>query len=194
MAESVVSLCNKALLAIGAATISDLKEGSKESLVAGQFYALALDTVLSGHAWPFASKRQRLALKTANLSTMRFCYGLPFDCLLARELVKPFPDMKPIPFETGNQGDERVLYTDLPGAVLLYTARIVDPALFSPGFCAALSAKLAAMFAIPITQNANLAQMNERAFQTALAEAETEASQESEKKPRREAEWMRARR
>ena len=193
MAQSKIGLCNMALAHIGASAISDLLEGSRESIEIGVFYDLAIDATLADFSWPFATKRLLLSRKAVNLSNHHYCYGLPFDCLVAQDILRHLDLDDPIVFETGNQNDERVLYTNHPNAVLVYTARGTDPSLFSPGFILASSLRLASLIALPITQNMDVAQRALQLYRSSLIEAETNAAREMRKQPRKVAEWTRRR-
>jgi hypothetical protein len=130
--------------------------------VASQLYPLARDALLSAHPWSFATRQAELARLTHGpTTTFAYAYQLPNDYLKA--------------LSAGNGGRgrglvfqivNRQLHTDAEPTVLTYVFRPSEgdfPAYFS----AALVARLAAEFCLPLTENSSRAERLSR-----LAEAE----------------------
>ncbi|MFT3906825.1 MAG: hypothetical protein QM718_11015 [Steroidobacteraceae bacterium] len=61
MATSEVSICNRALIKLGAQTILALTENNTRSRVMAQTYAIVRDAELDRHRWKFSLKRAALA-------------------------------------------------------------------------------------------------------------------------------------
>jgi hypothetical protein len=162
MALSSIELCSNALVKLGAEGISSFDDGSAEARVASRLYPLARDALLSTHPWSFATRHAALARLTATPTTTFACaYQLPNDYL------------KAISAGVGGRGSglvfqivNRQIHTDAEALALTYIYRPSEgdfPAYFS----AALVARLAAEFCLPLTENSSRA---ERLFRLADAE------------------------
>jgi hypothetical protein len=162
MALSSIELCSSALVKLGAEGISSFEDRSAEARVASRLYPLARDALLSSHPWSFATRQMALArLGSAPATTFAYAYQLPGDYLKA--------------LSAGADGRgsglvfqivSRQLHTNAEAPVLTYVFRPSEgdfPAYFS----AALVARLAAEFCLPLTENSSRAERLAR-----LAEAE----------------------
>ena len=80
MADSKFDICNKALVLVGANTISSFTQNTTESKVANQLYESTLENLLTRCRWRFASKQAQLSKNTANPDA-RYdsSYALPND-------------------------------------------------------------------------------------------------------------------
>ena len=120
-------------------------------------------------------------------------YTLPSDMVSSKYLYSDSyrvrPDAPPIPFElsTDNLG-EKVLLTDLDGAILVYTKAPSSYTLLPPHAVLALSYKLAELIAFPVTRDAEIEAKVAKQYQRALHSAiEKEAnSQKPDIDPRGE--------
>lgn len=168
---SEVDLCNRALSGLGArSTISNLTEGSAESVQCALHYGPSRDELLRLHLWSFARRQKILALLAAAagtpenpsgtgpvpLSPWRYQYQPPTNCLRIRQIYQPVTGGAKIAYALSGDEDSAgnpidVILTDQPQAVLIYTARISAVDVFPPDFQAALVATLAAKLAIPLT-------------------------------------------
>lgn len=150
MALTKYQLCSRALLKIGANTISSFDEGTVEAEVAGNLYDSARDTVLSAHPWSFATGQTTLGkLDASPLADFDHAYQLPTDFLRALSLGETS-------LETGRGAPyrihERRIHTNTDGVILTYIFR-PDESTFPPFFDTALIARLAADFCMPLTEN-----------------------------------------
>jgi hypothetical protein len=162
MALSSIELCSSALVKLGAESISSFDDGSAEARVASRLYPLLRDALLSTHPWSFATRQTELArLTDAPTTTFEYAYHLPNDFLKA--------------LSAGNGGRgrglvyqlvNRQLHTDAESVVLTYVFRPSEGD-FPAYFNAALVARLAAEFCLPLTENSSRAERLSR-----LAEAE----------------------
>jgi hypothetical protein len=154
MALSALALCSRALLKIGAATISSFDEGTAEAEVAANLYPSVRDALLSAFPWSFATAQTRLPrLATAPAADYANAFQLPPDFLRA------------LSAGAGGQGrglvyriSETRLETDAPEVVLTYVFRPSEGA-FPPFFDSALIGRLAAEFCIPLTENTSRAEL-----------------------------------
>jgi len=162
MALNSIELCSSALVKLGAEPISSFEDGSAEARVAALLYPLARDALLSTHPWSFGTRQTELArLTTGPTATFTYAYQLPNDFL------------KALSAGNGGQGRglvfqivNRQLHTDAAAAVLTYVFRPSEGD-FPAYFNAALAARLAAEFCLPLTENSSRAERLAR-----LAEAE----------------------
>lgn len=169
---SVVDICNLALGHIGTkAFISSLTDDSAEAEVCNRFYASTRDAALASAPWPFAKKRADLALLNTTREGWAFCYARPSTCLSPRfiwnGLRNPRADQL-IPFEQqlDDAGEALLICTNQPSAVLVYTARVENPGLYSPQFVSALSWLLASNIVAALNAKPEHARL---AFQSWLA-------------------------
>lgn len=196
MAASPVTVSNMALTRLGGSTIASLTEGSKESILCNTFFEASRDAVLREHLWGFARKRKTLAEVDSSLpdNGWSYIYAYPSDCLAARHIYTPIPDGDAIPYERciDSSGTQLIL-TDQPEAVLVYTARVTDLTRCDPIFIEALSWKLAAEVAIPLTQNSSLTQMAFKEYQSVLSRARTADANEGQARKEGLADWLKVR-
>ena len=61
MADSKFDICNKAMVLVGANTITSFTENTTESKVAGQLYESTLENLITRCRWRFASKQLQLS-------------------------------------------------------------------------------------------------------------------------------------
>lgn len=156
--SSKVQICNLALSRVAVSSfIGNIEtERSKEAIVCNRWYDHCRRVVLQDFDWGFARRREALALTGGTAPThWLYEYVYPNLCLSVRSLVHPSTptprkDQK-IPYEIGNDGTQRVIYTDLEDAEVVYTVDVTNANLFPPLFENALSALIASEIAIPLT-------------------------------------------
>jgi hypothetical protein len=173
MPLSPVALCARALLKIGAQTIASFDEGSAEAEVAANLYPSIRDALLSAHPWSFATG-QRVLPRLAGVPVADFTHAfqLPPDFLRAlsagggqRGAGQPY------------RIAEQRLHADAEQVVLTYIFR-PDESGFPPFFAAALIARLAAEFCIPLTESTSRAEMLFRLAESELRAARLTDSQQ----------------
>jgi hypothetical protein len=148
MALTQIGLCSRALLKIGAHSIASFDEGTAEAEVAAGLYSTVRDTVLSAHAWNFATYQTTLPkLASPPIADFSNAYQLPLDCI------------RVLSAGTSGRGQgiryrikQRQLHADEDEVVLTYIGR-PDEIDFPPFFDMALIAQLAAEFCIPLTDS-----------------------------------------
>ncbi len=159
MALTDIGLCSRALLKIGANSISSFDEGTSEAEVAQNLYPHVRDSVLSAHPWTFASAQATLArLEATPVADYDHAYQLPSDFLRA------------LSAGSGARGRgldyriaERRLHTNADEVVLTYIFR-PDETAFPPYFDQVLMLALAAEFSVPILESTNRADAMRRLF------------------------------
>lgn len=218
MAESVVSICNKALdHARSSEVIASIDERSKEARSCKKFYEHARDTVLQDFPWPFATSFIELALVAEEPNTdWQFAYRYPQSCARVRKVLNPagrlhvgqvndliFPMQLPaagadparIPYTLGVDDQGLLVYTDMEDAVVEVTSVVSNPALFSAKFVECLSWKLAALISPGLTRGDQEAvtEKCEAKYESTKMEAWTAVSNEVQKDQEPDAESIRVR-
>lgn len=159
---SDVELCSKALLKIGVPAISSFDEPRAEAEVAGALYPAIRDALLAAYPWSFTIAQADLVRDPDTRPTdFAYAYFLPDDLL------------RSISAGTGGRGRGLVfrirgdrLVTDAPSVTLTYQRRVPESE-FPPFFANALISRLAAEFALPLTESTSRAEALRR-----LADAE----------------------
>jgi hypothetical protein len=154
MALSALALCARALLKIGAQPIASLDEGTAEAEVAANLYPGLRDALLAAHPWSFATGQKTLP-RLAAQPRADFLHAFQLPAGFLRALSAGMP----------NRGRglayrilENRLHCNAEQVVLSYIFRPEESA-FPPHFAAALTARLAAEFCIPLTENTSRAQL-----------------------------------
>ena len=146
LGDSVVSICNIALTALGEDVIVSLGDNTKRAILCNRRYDDVRRFVLTGSPWNCNQKQAQLAASaTPPLFQYANAFDLPADCLRVDNL----PDNDRAIWDIqGNQ-----LLTD-EGAPLnvLYGCDLQDPTLLSPMVVHCIAYALAVELAIPLTQ------------------------------------------
>lgn len=156
MSLSVVQICNLALGHIGdPARITSIfpPDGSIQAQHCNRFYALARDRVLEARDWNFARQRVELTPVDAPVNgEWGYAYAIPSDCVAVRKVFSPGSanDEPGMPFETGVDGEDPILFSDVGEAWATYTKRVETTGTYSAAFASALSYMLASYLAGPI--------------------------------------------
>lgn len=184
-----VAICNMALGVCGArTTISSLSEGSKAARECKLWYDQALEAVLQATHWNFARKQIALTLlKDATRSPpdavpqpWLYEYAYPSDCVQGRYIMPMSANMPssvpgtvsmsqamgaPPRFLVSSEVDPnsgqpiKVILTNQPQALLVYTTRITDVNLFDGSFVMALAHYLGAKLCMPLSGDKALGKM-----------------------------------
>lgn len=204
---SDVAICNMALDAIGSQdTIASLQENSKEAKACSRNYEPALAQVLGAAYWNFARFQAPLTLLLDGTisppddvpTPWVYEYAYPSDCLQARYIMplingstaagstvvaQPVSVGSPVRFLVGVDNDaqsqkRRVILTNQPNAILVYTVYVTDTSLFDEQFVTAFANYLAHRIALPLSGDKALAKM---AYELAMKTCqEAEASNGNE--------------
>lgn len=170
-----IEICNLALDSVGSATIQSFEEDVREAQVCKLRYKLARDFTLSSFDWAFARREKQLPLSAETFSGWTYVYVQPSDCLTPRFIYNPASknEENAIPFEVAASASKNanLIVTDQEDAVLIYTAKITNTAMFTPDFCQALAWRLAGEIAIPLHSDINLAKEMKDNYRIALAGA-----------------------
>ncbi len=160
---NAVTICNSALLKIGAGVISSLDQTTKTAVICNTLYAYIRDEVMGSAPWRFATKRVAL---TPNGNTpiydYQFSFDIPQDCL--RLLV---PENDQIVWTV--EGNEILANQDTMHIKYLY--RNEDESSWDARFCEAFAWRLAMELALALTNSIPTKQEAEKSYNNALAQA-----------------------
>lgn len=172
MAVTDTTICNNALMKIGAQRILSLDDTSERAKILKEQYPLLRDELLYSHPWNFATARVELAaLVTTPIYEWSNQFQLPEDCLRVY-------GTDPINLDFHVEG--RLLLANTDSIKIKYIRKITDTAKFSPGFVESLSWKIAASVCYLITQNATLTETTEAKYDKYLKTARSFNGQESQ--------------
>ena len=163
-----IDLASNALLLIGEETISSFTDDSTAALIAANLYELTYESLLTLHPWRFASTKSTLSRLTAlPVNEWTYAYQLPTDFLVAQHI-----DDANASYQI--YGDK--LFTNNTSVVLDYTFK-PDESFLPAYFAELLEYRLAAVFAIPITESTTKGDYYSTLGERQLAKAKTIDSQ-----------------
>jgi hypothetical protein len=135
MATTILAVCNRALIKIGAPRINTLSEDTPSALAVGACFPAVPDWVLRAYRWRFALKRVVLAEADA---VPAFGYGwsftLPDDCLTTA------PEEEAANWTVEGRS---LLTNQTPPLRLRYIAKMPDASLWDPAFAEVLACRIA---------------------------------------------------
>ena len=168
--DTILSICSRALLAIGADEISSFEDGTIEAKVAKAKYDTAKKDLLALYFWTFSLSESYLARSAdEELTIYKYLYALPEDCLRA---VTVREDSYNIDY-TFRKG---MINTDADKPILLYVADCKEE--FLPSyFISLLIDRLARDFLIPITGKEEQYKIFDTIYQTNFATAKSADAQ-----------------
>lgn len=179
---SVVDISNLALAHLGdEATVSAISpsDGSAQADHCARFYPIARDVCLERHDWNFARRRVTLS-ETANTppDVWAYEYAMPSNVIRVLMVMDENGDEdKPKRFMQGTDSTgNKVIWTNEPNAMLLYTHAVTDTTKFTPLFVNALSWLLASYLAGPITKDPRIKQAMYQMWQAEIAQAEVSSA------------------
>ena len=191
-----VSICNLALANLGeagAVTSIDPVDGSTQSALCAQYYAIARDSLLEAYRWSWATKSIALVQRATNERTeWLYAYDLP-PFLTGVISVLP-PDSTDDQMTTAgtrlgvdyaiesNSSGLNVLYTNVDDAVVRYSAKIVDATKYPELFKLALAWNLSGMLAGPLIKGDVGAAAAKQALQMATLYTEKAKAQDGNTK------------
>jgi hypothetical protein len=170
---SQLDVANLALIKLGDVQILSFDEDTAHARVVKILYPRVVDTVLRAHKWRFAMRQTALS-RLVGAPTWRylFRYQLPTDpfCL---KVVRTSADDGMNGDGNGWEIQGREILTDSTSLSIEYIARITDPQQWDALFLEAVTERLAAELAIPITNTPSLRQNLFQTFVMKVQEART---------------------
>ncbi len=172
---SSIQLSSRALLKIGANTISSFDEGTVESEVASNMYDFIRDALISSHPWTFSYAQSELVkITSVPVADYDYAYQLPNDLLRIISVGSTaLGEGKGVDYRVA----EKKLHTNEDNIIISFIYRQSEenlPAFFDN----VLIATLAAEFCLPITENTTRAELLYKLAETAFVKAKTIDSQQ----------------
>jgi hypothetical protein len=155
--SSKTQIANMALIHLGhEKPIANLDtEKSSEAATMRAFYDLAVDTVLSKVAWPFATTFGDAGLiETEPNTEWAFSYRYPSNCITVRRVLSGLRNdnrKQKVPFKIGDDDTGQLFWCDEQDAIIEYTKRVTQTSRFAADFTLTLSYYLAYLTAPGIT-------------------------------------------
>lgn len=181
-----VDISNLALAHLGdAAEVVNISppDGSAQAAHCARFYPISRDALLEQHSWPFATRRESMALHSeAAPNGWLYRYVLPNNCLKVLAVFDPGVedenDEEPFVLEVGDDGVQ-TLICDVELAVCKFILKLTDTSKFSPMFITSLSYLLASYLAGPISKSADKKEEMLKAFEREAMKATTSSANSS---------------
>lgn len=178
MAQSPTRIVQRAMVLLGTSQrISSIDDGTPLAQAARDVFDDCRDEVLAEHPWNFAVTRASIPVSAdyTGDDEWELGYDLPGDCL--RWL--PWPKAHALGFVGVREG-RFILTNETAPLTVRYIARIEDAAQWSPGFCEALSGKIAMWLAsaAPVQSEVS-AQRAARIYETALSRGRRQDAMEN---------------
>jgi hypothetical protein len=171
MASSPVSICNSALIKVGADRITSLTEDTQRARLVNEQYNKCRKELLRSHPWNFATKRTELAALVQEPEyEYSYQFQLPADCL--RVLKTNLYSDEPFKIEG------RLLLCDSNTIKILYIKDETDTSKFDASFDETLALRIAADIAYTLSGSATLANGLMEAYKYSLKDARSFDAQE----------------
>ena len=164
-----IDMASNALVLLGDSPISSFDDPGAGAQTASNLYTETYRSVLASHPWPVALKEQHLSRLSQQPDVETF-YTYAFQ--LPADLIRIWKMMSHSRYDVIGS----LVYSNEPALLCRYIYQ-VDEADLPPHMVKAVEYKLAAEFAIPVTEDENKAQIYERKFQMQVAQAQTIESQ-----------------
>jgi hypothetical protein len=171
VAETDTSICNGALIKLGAQTILSLDDANDTARRLKVIYPRSRDKLLASHPWNFATKRAVLAEDPTPPSfDFSHRFALPPDCLRVYGTDLPQPQEWAV--------EDGFLLCNSDMVSIKYIFRQEDTSKYSATFADCLSSLVAFDAAYGITQSASLKEAMNKYFKDDLAVARSFNGQE----------------
>jgi len=158
---SDVSICNSALLKVGAEEISSLSDDTRASNTCQALYPILRDEVMRAVPWRFALRQSIFA--TPSLTPPPFGYTAAYD--IPSDVLRVWKVETGQWTEVGNQ----ILCDKTDGINVLAIFQNVDPTSWDAQFAEALAWRLASQIALALVQSVPLKQDMDRGYEKSLA-------------------------
>ncbi len=157
---SEVSICNVALSLLAVDLITSLDDDSQQAQLCKNLYPELRDAVLEDADWSFAIKRRTLVPTTTEPEWgYTYKYQIPSDSMRL-VVVTDQPDFSEnATYRLEWKKEANCIFTDAGELYIKYVRSVEDVSLFTAMFRQALSQRLAAELAIPLTESKQLYEM-----------------------------------
>lgn len=149
-----LNLFNKTLIKMGCETIKAISEDTKPVRLINEIYDDIVKEELQKHDWVFAKRRVTLTGMQSE-GVFKFCFNLPFDCLLLLE-IEGFNALATYPYQYGAYKQYEIagknVYCNKDKITVVYTAS-VDESNFDFNFTNVICCRIAYELADVLTQD-----------------------------------------
>lgn len=160
---TAVTICNSALLKLGADTIQSLSQTTRAAVICNTLYNILRDELQGSSPWRFCLKRVTLTPNgTTPPFTYTYTYDLPSDCLRPR-----VPDNDQLVWIVENGQ----ILSNESTLNMLYIYRNTDESSWDARFCEAFAWRLAMELALSLLQSIPMKETCEKSYKEALAQA-----------------------
>lgn len=176
MAHTAYTICNAALVLVGADRIDTFEDETREAEVAGILYPIILDDLLTRNPWNFAVKQSAALNRLDEVPEFDYAYAyqLPPDCI---EVVK-------LESADAFEIDDDKLLTSAEEAKISYKQRPNESS-FKPQFVRMLISELCSEFAVSLGEDASKGKLYEgRAEKQETKARHTDSKQKTTQGPR----------
>lgn len=191
-----LAIANLALNRLGSNIIRSLTEQSTEAIRVNGVYELLRKFMLAEYDWPFARKVALLELTAEADLRYTYVYRKPANCVTAIRVLNPdefftvqnFLSQQKLPIFTSmkidyaqgvsDTGTFSTIMSNEANASLVYTAEVLNDAIFPAKFVDAFAWRIAAELAIPLKGKSDLADSCSKRFIAALSSAGMRAANE----------------
>jgi hypothetical protein len=175
--DSVVSICNIALIALGEDPITSLADNTKRAILCNARYDDIRRAVLRGHTWNCNRKQAKLAADPIPpLFTRSYRYRLPGDYMRMYNL--PENDMSV--WDVFSDGTAQFLHTDETSPLdVVYGFDLQDATQFDPLLAHTIGYQIAVELCNPLTQSTERLKTVEAIFEGKIAISRLVGSQEN---------------
>jgi hypothetical protein len=187
MATTPVSICNSALIKVGAETILALTDNNERARICNSQYEKNRDELLRAHPWKFATKKISLApLLQPPEFDYDYAFPIPADCVRVLETD--------LPRGMDWSQENRKILCNSETLTIRYISKDISTADYDPQFVEVLASKIAADICYSLVQSTTLKQLLIAEYQEKLAGARTFNAQESRGDRVYAEEWLNSRR
>jgi hypothetical protein len=144
---SSTDIVNEALRLLKAERITSLTDGSNNANKANDIYEEVRDTLLRGHNWNFATKRQKLAL-SATAPTFEFdnAFPLPSDWIRTISVHDNDAGSGTVLYREEEVAGQGAIVTSADELWIRYVYRVTDPNRMASDFRTALAYAIAVLW------------------------------------------------
>ena len=171
MAVTQISICNNALVKVGADRISSISQDTRSAILLNAIWDQVRDEVLRAHPWNFAMKRAVLAPNSdAPDFGYDYAYDLPSDCLRVWSAKESDEESAS---EINHSIEDSQILCDYDAIYVRYIYRNEDPSAWDSLFASAMSCRLAQEISYALTQSLPLRDSLKQEYKLSLQDART---------------------
>jgi hypothetical protein len=198
--SDAIAICNRALSEMGSqSSIADFNEKSTEALECRKFYEPVRDWLLGKAHWNFCRRAISLALLKQAAGSIwtdaqpqppwGYSFAYPSDCIKVRYLTSGMSFI--VAGDKDVSGNAiKVILTDDPQPIAVYTAKVIDTSIWDPEFTEALVYSLAGRLAIPLSGDKDLMRLNTQLANALIEEARAFDANEGTQTQQIDADWI----